>query len=88
MDSKLWRVIAIGSHRGMCVTVKCSHDLDKLIWDAISMQEDVPESISIYQVVGLPEIDNGHVQGVLNSCDFSFAVLHSHIPKGTHTGFH
>ena len=79
MDSELRRVFAIGSHRGTCVTVKCSNDLDELLWDAVSMLEDVPQSISIYRVVGLPEINTGHVQGASKFRDFSIEVLRAKI---------
>ena len=40
MDKELWRIFAIGSHRGTCVTVKCLNDLDDLLQDAVSMLED------------------------------------------------
>ena len=62
---KLQRVLAIGSHRSTCFTVKCSNDLDELLWDAACMLKDVPQRISIYQIVGLPKIDKSHVQGAL-----------------------
>ena len=34
VDSELQRIFATGSHRASCVTVKCSNDLDELLWDA------------------------------------------------------
>ena len=58
------------------------------------MLDDVPQRIAIYRVVGLPEIDKGHVQGRQNSSDSSIIVLgrrsglHSHVPDRTRTGFH
>ena len=92
MNSKLWRVFAIGSHRGTCVTVNRSNDLDKLLWDTVSHAVRRITTHSIYQVVGLPVVNKGHVQGRRNSRDLFITVrrrsgLHSHVPDGTHTGF-
>ena len=71
------------SQRHIC-HCEALNDLDKLLWDAVCMLDDVPQHISIYRVLGLPKIDKAMYKECRNSHDLSIWCAKPHPSQNPH----